>query len=240
MATASRFAISTLVALLIATSSSPFAQTLLDVLREHRIPVGSSSGIWQKPITSFAVLDNDANFAIAYYVDDGSGLLSPPLFLGRYDRKHHTWKDVALKKIEASFKGVPVDCMGSALSIVQQAGSYFLHTHLNPSAGCLLVLSEDLALKKTLCGRYLAAFRSGLFVYQKCQVHFAPTHPMEIALYDPVRDVETQIYPPPSDTIRAEYVNSIRRLIPSNHWCHRRIGLAIQNSSTIGSRVLSS
>jgi len=170
-------------------------------------------------ITSFAVLDDETNFLIAYYIDDRSGFLSPPLYVARFVKKDQSWKTTALRKVEASFKTYQVPCLGSALRIVQTTGFFFVQTHLNPSAGCLVILSEDLAVKKALWGGYLAAFRSGLLVFNRNQIHFAPTHPMEMAIYDLQRDVESDLYPPPADPFRAAFIEKLRAAKPGEDWC---------------------
>jgi len=170
-------------------------------------------------ITSFAVLDSATHFVIAYYIDDGSGLLSPPLLVGRYNKKEQGWKTTALRNVGAPFLGTEVNCLGSVTAIRQMPGFIFIDTHLNPSAGCLVVFSDDLAVRKALSGWYLAAFRSGLLVFHRSQIHFAPTHPMEIAVYNLQSDAQTQIYPPLQDPIRAEYVERLRSLMPGEDWC---------------------
>jgi hypothetical protein len=196
------------------------AQTLADTLRDRSIPVGSPPiQNANARITSFAELNNPADYLIAYYVDDGSGSLKPPLYIARYLKDSGAWHTAGLTDIKASFHDTQVDCLGSALEI-QRAGDYFfVDTHLTPSAGCVLVLNSDLTLKKSLCGWFLAAFRSGLLVYHKSEVHFAVTHPMEIAIYDLGTGRETQIYPPSRDAIRHEYEERIRRLMPGEDWC---------------------
>ncbi len=205
---------------LAASCSSSLAQTLHDVLNEHKIPVGPApiQNLSQR-ITSFAVLDDETNFLIAYYIDDGSGLLSPPLYMARFVKKDQSWKINALRKVEASFKTFQVPCLGSAMRIVPTKRFFFVQTHLNPSAGCLVILSENLAVKKALWGSYLAVFRSGLLVFNRSQIHFAPTHPMEIAVYDLQRDVESNLYPPSADSFRAAYIEKLRAAKPSEDWC---------------------
>jgi len=82
-----------------------------------------------------------------------------------------------------------------------------------------VILSEDLAVKKALWGGYLAAFRSGLLVFNRNQIHFAPTHPMEMAIYDLQRDVESDLYPPPADPFRAAFIEKLRAAKPGEDWC---------------------
>jgi hypothetical protein len=209
-------------ALLGADASTALSQTLREVLNKHDFPVASHPiQNLDARITSFAVLDNATNFVIAYYIDDGSGLLSPPLYVLRQTKNSREWKIAALRTVQAPFRDFHVDCFGSALAIHQTAGFFFIDTHLSPSAGCLVVLAENLTVTRALYGWYLAAFHSGLLVFHKSEVHFAPTHPMEIALYDLRRSTETSLYPPPADPIRVAYIEKIRTAKPSEDWCRQ-------------------
>jgi len=208
---------------LAATCSPSVAQSLREILNEHAIPVDSPriQNLDEK-ITSFAVLDNPSNFVIAYYLDDGSRLLRPPLFVFRYAKEKPEWTTVALRGVEADFPGLSgakQDCLGAALRIHESGEFLFIDTHKNPSAGCVLALARNLALKKALSGWYLAAFRSGRLVFHRSQVHFAPVHPMEIAVYDLQHAFETQIYPPRSDPIRAAHVGKYSAAVPAEQWC---------------------
>ena len=151
-----------LLAWLAASSSTSTAQTLAEVLKEHAISIGSSPvENFGNRITSFAVLDDATNFMIAYYIDDSSGRLRPPLFVARYAKQARKWDTAALSDAKAPWRGSQVACLGSALAIRQVVGFLFIDTHISPSAGCVLVLSKDLRFKKALYGWYLASFTSG-------------------------------------------------------------------------------
>src|ERR1700746_3682239 len=79
--------------------------------------------------------------------------------------------------------------------LICSAHASYLGTHLNPSAGCTIVLSRDLAVQGVLPGWVLALFADGAIVYQRSQVHFAPTHYAELFLHDDPHHRDVQIYP---------------------------------------------
>ncbi len=195
-------------------------ETLRDTLREHSVPLaGRLASELDRRITSYAVLDSPADFAIAYYVNDGSGLLRPPLLVLHYERVPQRWHSTAIRKVSILPRpGLDGLCLGSALRIERQGGFWFVDTHINPSAGCLLVLSPRLELKKALYGWAVGWFRSGRVIMHHSEVHFAPTHPMELSIYDPRTGALTKIYPPQRDPLRAEFAGRIAAVLDEN-WC---------------------
>ena len=50
-------------------------------------------------------------------------------------------------------------------------------------------------------------------------VHFAPTHPMELSLFDPSTGTTTPIYPPQLDPLRADYVRRLQTEISPPNRC---------------------
>ena len=52
------------------------------------------------------------------------------------------------------------------------------------------------ALHDTFYGWPVAHFKDGRIVYEHSEIHFAPTHYVELSIYDPVRRRSRQIYPP--------------------------------------------
>lgn len=102
------------------------AETLEDVLRAANLPVRqfSTSDLGAK-ITSYAISRGDP-FLFAYYVDDGSGLLRPPLRLLRYDRATGNLLRADLRNATALFQGeIPLNCLGSALAIREYRGTIY-------------------------------------------------------------------------------------------------------------------
>src|SRR5690349_7878790 len=94
-----------------------------------------------------------------------------------------------------------------ALLVVPQR---FIHRseHINPSAETLTILSSDTKVIARLDGWELVTLPNDSVVYHRSQTHFAPTHSLEIAVYDPVRRQDKLIYPPmPMQAVRREFID---------------------------------
>lgn len=196
------------------------AETLREVLEARGLPASTLRVVdVDQPITSYEAYDDSAAFLIAYYQDEGSGALGEPLFVSRYDKTSDEWKTVAIRERDAR-PDEDADCLGSVTGIHASAYGYYLDTHINPSAGCLLVLSPELQLEKSLYGWFLAAFGDGRVVYHHSQVHFAAVHAAEVYLYDPALDREVKVYPlEPYQVVRTEQINRLRALYQDENWC---------------------
>ena len=217
-------------ALIVATPSRG-AETLGDVLAQHKIPGERlSSKSLGESITSYAVFDDVGVSMIAYYVDDGSGKLQPPLRLARYSKQDSRWTEAAISREDAKLPKETLDCLGSAEDL-HRLGDYFLiDTHLGPSSGCVIMLSAKLKVTKVLDGWFLAGLFSHIVIYHESMVHFAPTQPMTIKMFDPQQEKVTAsvrsfvsvntLYPPPDDPFRALYVESLRPLVGDQAWCN--------------------
>src|SRR5262249_22471574 len=125
-----------------------------------------------KPITSGSSLNDSVRYVVAYYLDDGTGALYGTMFIEQYDSKDGTWNSAVLKANNSSIKvmGSSVSgdtCLGSVLDIQTSVESLFLDTHISPSGGCLLILSQDLKPRGALSGWYLAHFHDDSVVYQR-------------------------------------------------------------------------
>jgi hypothetical protein len=102
---------------------------------------------------------------------------------------------------------------------VEELGTDFaLSTHLTPSASCTIVLGPDLRIKRSLYGWIAAKTSSGVALIQHSEIHFAPTHPVELSVYDVRDDSLTQIYPAEGAALRAKYVAALRANL-SLDWC---------------------
>jgi hypothetical protein len=80
-----------------------------------------------------------------------------------------------------------------------------IDTHINPSAGCVLILKSDLSFSAGLFG-WVVAKIDGNIVFEGNAIHFAPTHPARLSIFDPRRAMLSPIYPektdPPTRRIR--------------------------------------
>ena len=91
----------------------------------------------------------------------------------------------------------------------------FIHRseHINPSAETLKILSPDMKVIAELDGWELFTLPNEIVVYHRSQVHFAPTHSLEVAVYDPVRRKDKLIYPPmPVQPVRREFIDRVAQI----------------------------
>lgn len=190
--------------------SAAGAQTLRVALAGKQVVLeGASPSNLDKKITSGAELDDANQFVIAYYLDDGAGQLNPPLFIERFDRKSKTWQSGALGETGSEEAASP--CFGSVLDITSLSDQFILETHINPSAGCALIVSRELKLEATLDGWVLGHFDDGTIIYHRSQVHFAAVHPAEIAVFLEKTKKDFVIYPPkPESPVRARLTAALR------------------------------
>jgi hypothetical protein len=148
---------------------------------------GLPDALLTQPITSFATLAGDGEFAVAYYDDDGSGRLPPPLHVA-FRPRGGAWR---MRDIAA-----PTDQdFGSVVEIVALPSHICIHTHLTPSAGRLVVLNRDLTVDTVLDGWIFKTLPDDLIVFERNMVHFAPAHPEALGVYDPRTHRATTLYP---------------------------------------------
>ncbi|MGC1615230.1 MAG: hypothetical protein WA736_11130 [Candidatus Acidiferrum sp.] len=199
-------------------------KTLRQILVAENLPPDAETlRNLDKTITSEAELNDAAQFATAYYVLDSTGLLKPPIFIDLYDRHTQVWKSGTIDVATTKWEGADVDCFGSVLGISAIADSFALETHINPSAGCEIILSRDLKLRASLYGWTLGHFGDGGIVYHRSQVHFATVHPAEVAIYDPATGKDFNIFPrKPFSQIRLQLTANLREFFKTHQdYCQK-------------------
>src|SRR5262245_61948310 len=90
----------------------------------------------------------------------------------------------------------------------------FIHLgfHINPSAERLVVLSRDLKFQKELYGWELATLPDESIVLHNSQIHFAPTHWLEMSIFNPTTLKARQVYPPkPDQPVRRTFIERVSR-----------------------------
>ena len=198
------------------------AQTLREVLTAQHIPVDEVSlPNLDKGITSAAELNESGEFVIAYYVYDATNRLFPPMYISRYDKAGGKWQSAKIDEAATEAKNVDTPCLGSVLGM-HRFGDYLLvDTHINPSAGCTLILDRKLQLKGGLFGWYLAGLGKSGILYHRSEIHFAAVHSAEIALYELATGSDATIFPPKRDpVIRAQISKKISEFGAAHQdWC---------------------
>jgi hypothetical protein len=171
-----------------------------------------------QPITSYAVSDGDP-YLLAYYGDDGSGLLKPPLHVIRYNRTTGSVGRTEIRDIDRlSNSSERFDCLGSALRITEVYRRTYIETHLTPSAGCVVVLSPGLSFKTALPGLVLGFLGANCAILGRNEVHFMSVHPLHIDAFDLIQNRSVEVFPPQGDLFREQYSRLIQPRI-SEKWC---------------------
>jgi hypothetical protein len=196
--------------------------TLRQALAAKHLPTDTAKlANFDKSITSWAELDDANQYMIAYYLDDGTNELNPSLFIDRYDRKRAEWKSASFPDAHTNSAQPDDNCYGSVLRVGTLGSRFFLDTHINPSAGCLLILSEDMKLQASLYGWMLSHVGEDAVIYHKSEIHFAPVHPAEIALYDLRTRRDMTLFPrKPDSAIRRARTAQLAQFYKANkEWC---------------------
>jgi hypothetical protein len=200
------------------------SETLRHVLAAKNLPIAVAKlENLDKNITSGAELDDETQFLIAYYIDDGTAAVNPPLYLERFDRKLGSWKSATLEEAEARPEDIDAPCLASIMNVTAAGNRFFFDTHINPSSGCMLIISGDLKLEACLYGWLLGRLGTETVTYHRSQIHFAPVHPAEIALHDLRAKRDVTLFPPkPESTIRQARTQQLESFYKSNQgWCSR-------------------
>ena len=203
------------------SSASPKEPTLREVLVAAGLkPLVDNVKDLDQPITSYATLNDHDVYVIAYYWDLPTGRLEDPLRILSFNRQTAEWQNAQL--ILGSEQIGHSECVGSVLHAHALPNAFLLDTHMNPSAGCLLILERNLAFRNALYGWYLAAVGDTQIVFQRSEVHFAAVHPTELALYDLRTHGETSLFPrKPFQRVRAEYTAKLRDFYRTHQeWCN--------------------
>ena len=187
-------------------------KTLREVLAAEKLPLDAEAlRNLDAKISSGAELNDAEQFVIAYYVLDATGQLNPPMYVDVYNRAAGRWKSGEIRAGAAKEGGADDNCFGSVLAVVGFSDSYALETHINPSAGCELIVSRDLKIKASLYGWIVGHFGDGGIVYHRSQIHFATVHPAEIAIYDPATGKDFNVFPhAPFQEVRLQVTRELR------------------------------
>lgn len=203
------------------SSAPPKYPTLAQVLATADLkPSADVVNDLDQSITSYAALPDDRDvYLIAYYWNLPSGMLEDPLRVLSFNRKTQEWKSVQLALGNDQIGHS--ECTGSVLGAHSLSGAFLLDTHINPSAGCLVILDRNLAFQNALYGWYLAAIGDNQIVFERSEVHFATVHPAEVVLYDITTKHETPLFPrKPFQRIRAEYAAKLQEFYRTHQgWC---------------------
>lgn len=204
-------------ALILALGSPAVADTLEQVIRSNGIACCTPDGPPNpdSEINSYAFENGHDLFSIAYYAStDGSGGLPDTFHISTFDKETGAWLHRELPSdTEISSASTPTWSIGSILHVRHTRQYVYLDTHGSPSAGTVLILTRELLPFAALNGWTSLILPSGLALYTHSMVHFAPTHPSELWVFDPASGRDTLVYPAkPYGPVRQAYVDRMREL----------------------------
>ena len=228
----------TYVVLLSAAGKSLRAQqhlTLADVLQQESIPFPPASiPRLNALITSYATLNDSQGFLVAYYLaDPGTDTLRPPLCLARYSKATGRWRDVALEPEQIQQASRLKDWnIGSVQSLTRRGTNYYLQIHWGPSAGSILILTDDLSVRDAVGGWTRGWYKSGDVLYEGNMTHFVEVKPETLWLYDAESRESRELYPQPDDPLRNAFSAKLAKVIDENRCRLRNWDCNPKNFST--------
>jgi len=182
------------------SSQATNATTLQQALTDNRIiaTVGLPQSLLSAPIYGYAI-DSDNNEAVVAFFDRDFKLHAAAL-----DRKSGRWRHSVIDLNDAAGTG------NSILDLKRTPRYIYLESHINPSASRLIVLSRDLKLRRALYGWEIARLPGENVAYHHSEIHFAPTHSLEISVFNPESLRDKQIYPPkPYQPVRLRFIDRV-------------------------------
>jgi hypothetical protein len=130
---------------------------------------------------------------------------------GQAERVPTTLRDLLHANNVNDLRQYPKDLLDAPITD-QKRTPRFIHLgfHINPSAERLVVLSRDLKFQKELYGWEVATLPDESIVLHHSQIHFAPTHWLELSVFNPITLKAKQIYPPkPDQPVRRKFIERV-------------------------------
>lgn len=196
------------------TAFSATAEELKELLASGGIPPTSfAPPELVAPVQGYAV-EGDGRVVLAYRGLKGE-LLTGPTKLIRYDQSSG--------RVLRAELPLPEDdvCSGSVEEMKLVREFALLTVSISPSAACLIVVGDDLKLRKVLYGFNPIEVEPGRVVIIENMIHFAPVHPERLQLADLGSGKTWELYPPKDDLLRAELAAEHAKHMPSQEICTR-------------------
>lgn len=179
----------------------------LDILKHQIIKKTEDDQI----LTLYWMLDNGCTFWLVYMRLDKPPY---PLYLLKFDKASQEWSHQVIN-----------DSTGQFEEIKAVKNFYLIDTHLNPSASITIILPHDMKTYHILEGYIQAIYDDDVMIYGPNQIHFAPTHPTEIGIYNPfTQETKTILPQDPAPPLWAAYVDKMSGIydeLIADDWCAR-------------------
>jgi hypothetical protein len=180
--------------------------TLREVLARHDVKDvrGLPQDVLDLAVTGCGVDDGGREAFVACFQADGT------LRVALMDRTSGGWRHAKVVVDDAQGAG------NSIVAVTRTRRFFYLESHINPSAGRLLVVSRDLTLRRAIYGWAVATLPTDVVVYHRSQVHFAPTHSLELSVFDAATLQDKPIYPPrPFQPVRKAFIDRVAQAYES-------------------------
>lgn len=201
--------------------------TLRKLFAERHVDEQAPPGIdLDRGISNFGLGNDDQVFAVGFYWQDElvKNRLPANVQLLLLDKASHRWVARTvdggnLPGTDETPEGVG---LGSIMGIDHNSRYVAVVAHNNPSAGTALVLTRALEPIAAIYGFPQFSTTTNAFIYVRSQVHFAPTHWLELYVYDPASGVDRQFYPVrPYDRPRTAFMAKMTKAYAAagRAWC---------------------
>lgn len=183
-----------------------------------------------RAISDYAVTNTPQVFAVAFFWDDvvqQARALPDQFEILLLDKTAARWRRATLSadhlpKADGTLR---LGLWGSIVGITHAPQHLLVEAHVSPSATVTLVLTRSLEPKAMFYGWPLFSLPSGSIAYYRSHPHFAPTHPFELYVFDPVTGADRMVYPlKPYDEPRRAFIEQMRVAYAKagDAWCRER------------------
>jgi hypothetical protein len=183
-------------------------QTLRQLLQQLRVPAAGLD-----------VANLDLPIIGVPATDEGKGRLTIACYLGEPDDAHVALDVLAFDRVASRWhqariaQAAVARGLGSIVDLRATPRYTWIALHNSPSASTTLVFSPALVLRATLDGWIRGTTDDDVLIYERSQIHFAPTHPFELAAYDVAAGRDHLLYPrPPYQPLRIAYLARVRAI----------------------------
>jgi hypothetical protein len=179
--------------------------TLAAELAERAVPLPAGVD-GSRQITSFSEFDDDHWFVIGYY-DLRADATLRTLHVRAFNRRSKQWRSAIFDEV------------GAVLELTHHGRLFYVRGHSSPSSSPLLVLGENLTLKRQQEGWVKWTVDDGRVIFERGMVHFAPAHSAVLAVYNPRTNRDDSFYPAAAGRDRTPEFER-----DTNEWIDRTIG----------------
>lgn len=189
-------------------------QTLQEVLISLHIPISLFNPAELLEAVQSSVARDPQRVTLAYQKMSGE------LLSGQPELVEYSKSDGEVRRSHDSGNSND-ECSGSILG-VQYVGDFtFVATHINPSAGCILVFDKNLVARKPLLGFDPVEVDSNLIVIEEDTVHFSSAHSARLQSVELLHGAPREVYPPLGDRLRKRLIAENAAKMPSAAICAR-------------------